>query len=182
MRSRGRVMKRLKWTTAISLLVVIIGYNNCGKSTSPSGLFKSQGINTGNPFGPGPVAALPEVYLDSQFPGNSTGVTLAVPSKTYSDCQSAIDAANPGDTILISVGFVCSPIILRNKGASQNYIVIESAGLAALNVRAQEFLMAALRVWAVIESPTGAPAVTTELYASFLLVWRASEIRPGLRA
>jgi hypothetical protein len=126
------------------LLFICMGYENCSQ-VSGSGNHSEGAMGTvaGNPFTPDNIAALPEVELTTTYPQlPSTSQTLTVGNGSqyqYSDCQQAINAAQPGDVVSIEAegetgtAFVCNPIVLPSKPNPNNYyIVIQTANLTQL--------------------------------------------------
>lgn len=120
----------------VSSAVLILSYNNCDRVQTDSdvkSILSARGVETGNPMSG--IAALPKVYLDSDYPMLPSGrriLTVGKSGRDYSDCQSAINAARPGDEVVIDARFVCDRLVLPNKGSSTEYIVIRTANLAAL--------------------------------------------------
>ncbi len=102
---------------------------------------------------------LPRERVDTVLPvqgGNTLGVAA-----DCSDLQARIDAARPGDTVVIPKGATCSGnFVLRNKGAVPGWIVIQSGGsLPMPGFRVTPDKAAQL---AKIVTPNGNPAFRTE--------------------
>ena len=70
---------------------------------------------------------LPRIYLDTSYPAE-TGATLNVAAG--GDLQAALNAANPGDTVVLEAGATFTGnFVLPAKGGS-SYIVIRSSATA----------------------------------------------------
>jgi len=116
--------------------VLILSFNNCqqiqdlpGDESFPS----RKGVETGNPMTP--IALLPKIFLNSdypQLPADHRVLTVGKSGRDFTDCQSAVNAAKPGDEVVIDARFVCSRLVLPNKGLAEHYIVIRTANLEAL--------------------------------------------------
>jgi len=92
--------------------------------------------------------------------------------------QAAIDAAKPGDTIVLQAGATFTgPFKLRAKGAT-TFITIQSAPNAALPPAGTRITPAAAPLLAKIKSSTAGPALRTEVGATY---WRVQllEFLPG---
>ncbi len=111
---------------------------------------------------PGSVAELPRVFLDTSYPTLSGG-TIRVGQGD--DLQAAIDAAQPGDLILLESGaeFV-GTFTLRDKSGS-DWIVIQTD--AALPPEGTRVLRSDTAWMAKIRAPAGvnAPAIETDARA-----------------
>lgn len=133
----------MKTNSARSAILIILGFillisfNNCGQDAifpklELAGL-GAKGVETGNPMAR--IAELPKIYLNSsypQLPANRKILTVGVKDRLFKDCQSAVNAANPGDEVVIDAGFVCTNLVLIDKGDTRDYIVIRTANLASL--------------------------------------------------
>ena len=94
------------------------------------------------------------------------------------DLQAAIDAAKPGDTIVLQAGATFTgPYKLRAKGGTA-FITIQSAPNAALPPAGTRIMPAAAPMLAKIKSSTAGPAVRTDVGATY---WRLLllEFLPG---
>src|ERR1700677_4651897 len=117
------------------------------------------------------VAELPQVYMDTTYPTLPAGhkILTVGKGKLYSQCQYAVEAAEPGDEIVIDAGFVCtpvaglssSPIELLNKGPSTLPIVIRSAKSTTLPIGTRVSL-ADEPDMAIVEVNSVAPAVIAD--------------------
>ncbi len=120
----------------LASLILILGFNNCGRvQTAPDGtdISFTKGVETGNPMTA--IAALPKIFLNSNYPNLPEGhrvLTVGHSGRNYTDCQSAVNAAAPGDEVVIDARFVCSRLVLPDKGPTDNYIVIRSANMSGL--------------------------------------------------
>lgn len=134
---KSKTTSSLIWFVCV--LMLIVSFNNCSRY----GLFPSaedrisgigsKGVETGNPMA-GSVA-LPKVFLDSSYPklpSNHKILTVGAKGRLYNNCQSAVDAARPGDEVVIDAGFVCTHLVLPDKGNLQDFIVIRTADLPSL--------------------------------------------------
>lgn len=60
------------------------------------------------------------------------GATLNVPSAQYPTIQSAINAANPGDTIILQAGTTFTEAVILKFKPGGDYITIQSSELSSL--------------------------------------------------
>lgn len=160
--------EKLRLTSFAIFLLVLLGFMNCSephRSQDPS-LYKNRnfGTDTGNPFTPSGIAQLPKVFLVSDLPPLSeTHRILTVgKDKAYQNCQAAIDAALPGDEVVIDARYVCSPIRLKNKGASDQFIIIRTANLSQLPQQGTRISRADSENMAVIETSVDDYAIYAE--------------------
>src|SRR4051812_27166230 len=142
------------------MLGIWAGYSNCAGLTSQGIGGKGQGFETvlGNPYSQDNIAALPQTLLNSEYPKlPEDSKTLSVGfGKPFSNCQAALDAANPGDVISVDSKFVCSSIVLRNKKNPHGYYtVIQSANLVALPQQGNRISSADFTNLAIIEATNG---------------------------
>src|SRR5436853_762528 len=85
------------------------------------------------------------------------------------DLQAAIDAAKPGDTIVLQAGATFTgPFKLRAKGGT-SFITIQSTPNSALPTGGTRISPQAAPMLAKIKSSTGGPAMRTEAGATY---WR----------
>lgn len=102
---------------------------------------------------------LPRERVDTALPVQ-TGATLRA-ADDCADLQAKIDAARPGDTVVIPRGTTCTGnYVLRNKGAGSAWIVIQSSGplpMAGLRVNPGQAAQ-----MAKIVTRNGDPAIRTE--------------------
>ena len=148
------------------LFLILFGFINCSGPTShdPTPNQMRGGTDAGNPYTYKSIAALPKIFLPSDFPALSLNhrVLLVGPDKQYRNCQSAIDVAEPGDEVVIDAKFICSPIHLKNKGSSDQYVVIRSANLAQLSPQGTRINRTDSKNLAVIETAIDDYAVYAE--------------------
>jgi hypothetical protein len=113
-------------------------------------------------------AALPKVLLNSNYPnlGVNHHVWTVGKGKQFSNCQPAIDSALPGDQVVIDAGFICSPIILRNKGTSTDYIVIRTSNLNLLPPQGTRISHSDAPNLAIIQTSVAGDVVNTEAQAN----------------
>lgn len=147
--------------------VAVLFYNNCSMPVGRSGGRGGAGSDTqkggvivGNPDQP--TAMMPKVYLDSQFPMLTPGhavLTVGANGRKFRSCQDAIDAAQPGDEVVIDAGYVCAPVTLGPKnGASA--LVIRTSDLSALSAEGTRISRQQAAHLAIIETSGDLPAVT----------------------
>lgn len=135
---------------------LIFSFNNCegvGSGFIDHGVPSTKGVEIGNPLTG--IAALPKIYLNSQFPTLPNGhrvFTVGMKDRDFTNCQSAVNAASPGDEVVIDAGFVCSHLILTDKGSASDYIVIRTANLQSLPPEGARISKADAPNLAVIES------------------------------
>jgi hypothetical protein len=102
---------------------------------------------------------LPRERVNTQLPAR-TGSTLQVAGDCR-DLQAKIDAAQPGDTVLIPQGATCTGnFTLRNKGAGSAWIVIQTS--ASLPLPGFRINPARASQLAKVVTPNGSPAIRTE--------------------
>ena len=91
--------------------------------------------------------------------------TLNVPGPRYPTIQAAIDAAAPGDTIIVEAGRTYPEnIVLRYKGPGTDYITIQSSALADLPGPGNRIGPADAENMPKLEATTlGSPVIRTEL-------------------
>jgi hypothetical protein len=154
------LLDSLRFVVPVFILIVLFAYSNCSGGNSQSGKVGSTNETVlGNPL---KIAELPRVYLNSNYPTIPPGsVTWTVGNgKKFSDCQPAIDAANPGDIISVDAGFVCSPITLIFKNNPNGYyIVIQTANLNLLPPQGTRIGSSDEANLAIIETDSTTPAV-----------------------
>jgi hypothetical protein len=115
--------------------VLIVSFNNCeriGTVPQGDGIPSQKGVETGNPMS---GAILPKIYINSDYPLLPPAhrvLTVGTSGRNFTDCQSAVNAAAPGDEVVIDARFVCGRLVLPDKGNTEYYIVIRTANLAAL--------------------------------------------------
>lgn len=118
--------------------LLTLSFNNCDRYSLPSGEgnrspIGTKGIETGNPMVG--LAALPKIFLNSNYPQLSRNhkiLTVGAQGRQFTNCQSAVDAAVPGDEVVIDAGFICYNLVLPDKGESTEFIVIRTADLSSL--------------------------------------------------
>src|SRR5690349_3665562 len=132
-------MKSKQANTLIAVtigLILTFSFINCGRYTLfPDAEDKiygvgSKGVETGNP-----MVALPKVFIDSSFPklpADRKILTVGAKGRQFTSCQAAVNAARPGDEVVIDAGYICRNLVLTDKGDSQDYIVIRTANLSSL--------------------------------------------------
>jgi hypothetical protein len=113
------------------------------------------------------VAELPRVWLDSNVPSlpSSKRTLLVGNGKSYSSCQSAVDAAQPGDEIVIDAGFVCGRFVLKNKGASTEWIHIRSSKTNLLPSQGNRVRKSDSGNMAIVETTTTEAAIDVQTSA-----------------
>jgi hypothetical protein len=107
--------------------------------------------------------ALPQVYIDTTYPA-VTGRSIMVNSG--GDLQAAINAASPGDEIVLQAGATWTGNYTLPANGGAGWVVIRSSGLSALPSGARVGPSQALSM-AKIQSPNSAPAFTTAASASY---------------
>lgn len=137
--------------------LLVIGFNNCSQkqSVSLNKIFDNKGIETGNPMSS--AAKLPKIFLNSDYPVLPAAhkvLTVGSTQRQFTNCQTAIDAANPGDEVVIDAGYVCSPVTLPAKGNSDLYIVIRTANVMSLPPEGVRVSKSDAAHFAVIETST----------------------------
>ena len=79
------------------------------------------------------LIALGSISCVSMMQTPAEAATLYVPSSQYPTIQSAINAANRGDTIIVEAGRTYTEnLVLRYKSAGTGYVTIQSSALANL--------------------------------------------------
>lgn len=169
-----RIVKMSLLLTATASLLIVT-FDNCyGLFGSQDSGSKSSLTIAGNPFiDPEKIASLPRIILNSSYPTLANGhrILTVGRNRDYQNCQPAIDAASPGDEVVIDAGFTCTPVVLRNKGNSQNYIVIRTADLGQISPDGTRLSPTTDSPHlANIETTLTAPAITTEPGANFYYV------------
>lgn len=136
--------------------LLVFGFNNCQRMMGPipeSSVPSQKGVETGNPMS-GPVA-LPKVFIDSSFPqlrNDRKILTVGKKGRNFTDCQSAVNAASPGDEVVIDAGYVCMHLVLPDKGDSSDYVVIRSSDVTALPPEGQRLSREDAAHLAIIET------------------------------
>ena len=101
---------------------------------------------------------LPRVFLSTAYP-NTTGGTLNV--SAGGNLQTAIDSAQPGDTIVLQAGAVFTGnFILRAKTGS-GWIIIRTSNLAGISIEGTRISTAQSAAMPKIISPNSLPALAT---------------------
>jgi hypothetical protein len=101
-------------------------------------------------------ALLPKIFLNSDYPQLPAGrkvLTVGAAGRQYTDCQSAVNAARPGDEVVIDARYVCpTRLTLPDKGNSEYYIVIRTANVANLPPEGKRVSKSDVSNLAVIET------------------------------
>ncbi|MGZ3825598.1 MAG: hypothetical protein ACXVCR_11630 [Bdellovibrio sp.] len=126
--------------------------------------FNYLGTDTGNPLTYKGIAQLPNIFLISDFPqlpSNHQILTVGK-DKQFQDCQAALDASLPGDEVVIDSGYICDPIILKDKGNSGQFIVIRTSAWQGLPMQGKRVSSADAASMAIVETSVDGYAVYAE--------------------
>lgn len=90
--------------------------------------------------------------------------TLSVPSTQYPTVQSAVDAANAGDTIILQAGTTFTEAVVLKYKAGSDYITIQSSALSSLPPDGQRVNPSYAQYMPKIAPPSGGgSAISTEI-------------------
>ena len=135
-------MKKFQFSLAI--IVAIISFDS----------FHSRNVRAQSTVQP----ELPRVFLSTAYP-NSSGATLNV--SAGGNLQTAIDSAQPGDTIVLQAGAVFTGnFILRAKTGS-DWIIIRTSNLAGISIEGTRISATQASAMPKILSPNTMPALAT---------------------
>jgi hypothetical protein len=97
---------------------------------------------------------------------SAQAATLNVPSAQYPTIQSAVNAANPGDTIILQAGTTFTESVVLKYKTGSDYITIQSSALSSLPPAGQRVGPSYVLQMPKIVSPNTLPAVQTEITGS----------------